>query len=243
MNKLTYSLAVVLAVLSAESAQGQTIFQGKKGPTNFQLDERISFSRNEQNVNTMGNNLILKYWDEDKWVFVNVPYRFIETRNGSNQGLGDVSFGVGPRGVIGNAEILPYLALTLPTGETKGIATGNGKLDKKVGVAATYLFYNKNAELTSLLEYNNTGRNYNGINQPNEISVGGLVSYKIDEVRVAIGLTGLVKGNEDFLLSFRNGIRYTLSPRLHFEFYGDVSIDNKTIPKNKGISAFVRYNF
>src|SRR3989344_7845252 len=193
MNKLQYALAVALTALSAQSAEGQSIFQGKKGPTNFQLDERVSFSRNEQSVDALANTLILKYWDNGKWIFVNIPYRFIETPNGSNDGLGDVSVGAGPRAIIGNTEMLPYFALVLPTGETGTITTGNGRFDVKIGAASTSLFYNGNIELTLLAEHNFTGENARGINPPNETTAGFLAGAKVSpRLRIATGLTDLV---------------------------------------------------
>src|SRR3989344_40043 len=232
--------------ISSSRAHGQTIFQGMRGPTNLQLDERLSFSKSEQDVNVLANNLILKYWDGSnfgKFGFINIPYKFIDSQNGSNSGMGDISIGVGPRGTIKNLNLIPYFSLTFPTGETKGIATGNGRVDKKVGMAATYLFHDRNAELTSSFEYNSTGKNHHGINPPNEVSAGFITGYKFGKIRTATGLVGLVKGNGDFLLNLRNGIRYTLSPKLHFELYGDLSVKNKTIPRNKSLSAFVRYNY
>src|SRR3989338_2556644 len=245
LKKFMWPLALVASLLP-NKVSGQTIFQGLRGPTNFQLDERLSFSNNEQGTNALTNNLILKYWDGSKFGkfgFVSIPYRFIDSPNGSNNGIGDISIGIGPRSSIKNLNLISYFSLTFPTGETNDIAIGNGRVDRKVGIAATYLFHNRNAELTTLLEYNDTGRNLDRINPPNEVSMGFVAGYKMGRIRTATGLVDLVKGNGDFLLNLRNGIRYTLSPKLHFELYGDLSIKNKAIPRNKGVSTFVRYNY
>ena len=245
LKKFMWPLALVASLLPSK-VSGQTIFQGLRGPTNLQLDERLSFSKNENGVGLLTNILILKYWDGSKFGkfgFVSIPYKFIDSPNGSGRGFGDVSIGIGPRSSIKNLNLIPYFSLTFPTGESKNIATGNGRIDKKAGIAITYLFNNKNAELTSSFEYNNTGRNRDRVNPPNEVSMGFVAGYKMGRIRTATGLVDLVKGNGDFLLNLRNGIRYTLSPKLHYVLYGDLSIKNKAIPRNKGVSTFVRYNY
>lgn len=61
-----------LALASLSIAKADDIFKGVKGPTNFQLDERVTYSRNERNIETITTNLILKYWDGNeigRWGF------------------------------------------------------------------------------------------------------------------------------------------------------------------------------
>ena len=49
-----------LALASLSIARADDIFKGVKGPTNFQVDERINYSKNEKKLESLTNNLILK---------------------------------------------------------------------------------------------------------------------------------------------------------------------------------------
>ena len=61
---------------------------------------------------------------------------------------------------------------------------GNARLDKKLGITATYLTENKRLEVDAVLEHNFTEENRDNINPPNEtyssVLFGGeiLPSYK-----------------------------------------------------------------
>ena len=241
-----YILLGALALSSLNIAKADDIFKGVKGPTNFQADTRAIYSKNERNIESLTNNLILKYWDGDstdigKWAFVNLPHRTIKSQDGSNTGFGDVTLGVGPRGKIQDLNYFLYGALTIPTGNSK---LSNNRYDIRAGTFVTYLTKDEKLGIDGALEYNFTGKNNLGVNPPNEfysgILAGGVIS---DRIRFATGLTNLVKGNGDFILNSRSVLRYTFSPSIHFELVGDFGIDNKNIPKSNNFGVFVRYNF
>ena len=236
-------LFLTLASLSITKADD--IFKGVKGPTNFQVDERITYSKNNKNIETITNNLILKYWDGDstdtgKWAFINFPYRLATFPN-TNKGFGDVTFGLGPRGKIDNFHWFLYGALTMANGDQE---LSNNRYDIKAGTLVTYLTEDKEFEIDSALEYNITGRNDKGVNHSNEIYYGVLVGGKInDKIRAINGLISLIKYNGDFILNSRSVFRYTFSPTIHLEIIGDLSLANKNIPKSKSLGLFLRYNF
>ncbi|MBI2129309.1 hypothetical protein HYU07_03645 [Candidatus Woesearchaeota archaeon] len=222
-------LCLMTALLS--NVRADDIFKGLRGPTNWQLDERIAYSRNEKNVETVTNNLILKYWDGDefgKFGFISLPYKFIDSTNLSENGLSDISIGAGPRG------------RTFPTGN-KGL--GNERYDLKTSILATYLTADKKYGLDGILEYAFTGENKKDINPPNETYLGLLAGRKItDKIRFATGPTSTVKDNGDYIANWRAVIRYTVSPKLHFELVGDKGIDGHNIPESTGIGLYVRRN-
>ncbi len=224
------------------------MFIGVRGPTNWQLDVRATYSENEKNIETITNNLMLKYWDGNKlgkWFFVSVPYKFVDSLQGSNKGIGDITIGLGPRGRINYIHWFLYGALMLPTGASEEkVPLGNGRLDIRTGVFATYLTGSKNFEIDGSLEYNFTGENRKNINPPNELSLGLLAGGKITEkIRFATGLTDLIKENGNFLLNSRSVLRYTVSKGLHFELVIDKSIYKDSIPNGTSIGVFARYNF
>jgi hypothetical protein len=247
-----YILALSLALVttfsySSSKAYADDIFKGVKGPTNWQTDERVSLSKNEKNVKTLTNNLILKYWDGKelgKYGFLSLPYSFIDSPDGSDNGLGDISVGFGPRGAIKNLHWFLYETFTLPTGDSEGkIKLGNGRVDTKFSGLATYMTSDKTLEIDGSLEYNFTGKNKGGVNPPNEVSMGLLGGGRFtNRIRFATGVTGLIKDNGDYLLNSRSVIRYTPSQELHFEFVGDWCLENEDIPRKNGIGFYLRYN-
>ena len=242
---MSYLLAGTLALSLSNNAKADDIFKGIRGPTNFQADARLTYSKNERNIESLTNNFILKYWDGEgadagKFAFINLPYRLATFPN-SNVGFGDITLGAGPRGKIQELNYFLYGALTIPTGNSK---LSNQRHDIRAGTFMTYLTKDKKFHIDGALEYNFTGKNNSGINPPNEfysgILVGGVIS---DKIRVATGLTDLVKNNGDFMLNSRSVFRYTFSPSMHFEFVGDVGIKNKNMPKFNSLGIFARYNF
>ena len=230
--------SLALATVFPSSALANDIFKGVRGPTNWQLDERVIYSKNEKNLEILTNNTILKYWDGNKfgkWGFISLPYKLVSSKKGSKNGLGDITIGIGPRGRIDNFNWFLYGALKFPTGDSKGkIALGNGKYDKKIGFLLTYLSTNKKFEVDGSLEYNFT----------REKSIGLLVGGEItDKIRFATGLTNMIRENGDYLLNSRSVVRYKVSRNLHFEVVGDLGINSKNVLKRKNLSLFVRYNF
>lgn len=241
----SYFLFASLVLASLSIAKTDDIFKGVKGPTNFQVDERVTYSRNEKNIESLTNNLILKYWDGDstnigKWAFINFPYR-LATFPISNKGLGDIIFGLGPRGKIQDLYYFLYVSLTIPTGN-QGLS--NNRYDVKTGTFITYLTKDKKFEIDCALEYNITGKNDKDINPTNEFYSGILAGGAINnKVRFVTGLINLAKDNGDFVLNSRSIFRYTFSPNFHFELINDFGINAKNIPMANSVGFFVRYNF
>lgn len=237
----------LLAMAPSTKVYANDIFIGMRGPTNWQLDERVSYS-NHKNLETIANHLIIKYWDgEDfgKWGFLSLPYKLVRSPEGSNHGLGDLSLGFGPRAKLGNLGLCPYGSLTFPTGtSTAEIPLGNGRLDTKLGFFATYLTSNQAFEMDGLLDYTFTGENKKNLNPPDEVFSALVLGGELaDKLRFVTGANLLVKDNQDFLFNSRSVLRYTLSPMLHFEFIGDFGLRNRDIPKGYGLGFFTRYNF
>ncbi len=241
-------VSLVLATVFSSSAYADGILKGTRGPTNWQVDERVVYSKNEKDIETITNNLTLKYWNGDEfggWGFVSVPYKIINSPEGFNNGLGDITVGIGPRGRINNLYWLSYGALTLPTGISEGkVQLGTGRVDTKFGILITYLTSNKKFEVDGSFEYNVTRENKKGTNPPNETSIGLLSGGEIiPRVRVGVGITDLIRENGDFLLNFRYISRYTFSPQWHLELIVDKGVDSKTLPKGTSIGLSIRYNF
>ena len=74
--------AIALATLIPTSTKAQSVFTGLRGPTEFQIDNRASYSTMESQTGAkteaFANNLILKYWngtDNGVFAFVNLPYK------------------------------------------------------------------------------------------------------------------------------------------------------------------------
>ena len=248
---LKASLAIFLGLatmLSPGKSYTDDILKGLRGPKNWQVDERVSWFRNDKDTETTTNSLILKYWDGDrsgKWGFISLPYKSIESQEGSNSGLGDVSVGFGPRFSGDNLHCLSYVALTFPTGDSgEEVSLGNGRLDTKLGILTTYLSPKKTFEIDASLEYNFTGENKQGDDPANEVSGGCVSGGKItNEVGFATGLIGLINENSDYSISSRTILRYTASPGLHFEFVGDIGIRAEELIRGNGVGFFVRCNF
>lgn len=242
----SYALAAGLTL--ASNVYADDIFKGARGPLgkDWQVDERVVYSLLED-AKHVNNNFILKYWDGDafgKWVFVSVPYRWTGSSKGSGNGFGDVSVGAGPRGRVGDLHWISYAGLTFPSGKSDGnIKLGTGRYDRKVGLFVTYLSRDKRFQLEGAAERNFTGQR-NGLAAPDETYWGLLAGGKLsDRIRLVSGLTEAHKENKDFLLNSRSVIRYTVSPKLHFEVVGDIGLKNRNIPKGKSFGFYQRYNF
>ncbi len=234
LRNYVLSGSLALATVFSSSALADDIFKGVRGPTTWQLDEKIIYSKNEENLEILTNNIILKCWDGDKfgkWGFISLPYKLVSSKKGSKNGLCDISIGIGPRGRIDNFNWFLYGALTLPTGNS---GLSNKRYDKKIGFLLTYLSTNKKFEVDGSLEHNFTRAK----------SIGLLVGGEItDKIRFATGFTNMIRENGDYLLNSRSVVRYKVSRKLHFEVVGDLGIDSKNVLKGKNLSLFVRYNF
>jgi|SRR3989338_7994532 len=236
--------ALYLATASLDIVYADDFSKGARGPENRQLDVRTTYSVNEKDVETITNNVILKYWDGDefgKFAFISIPYKFINSPKGSDNGIGDISLGLGPRGRIDNLHWFLYGSLTFPTGEA---GLGNKRDDAKAGALATCFIDEKRFEIDGILEHNFTGENNSGTNPPNETYAGFLVGRKVTKkTRAGIGLTELIKDNGDYITNWKVALRYTASPKLHFELVGDKGIYSRNMSESTGIGLFTRYNW
>lgn len=234
--------SLFLSIISPLKSKADDFLKGIKGPTNFQVDERVQYSKNDKNIKALTNNLILKYWDGDDlglFGFANIPYKQIN----DNSGIGDFTIGLGPRAKVNDLHFLSYISLTFPTGDfNKNL--GNGRYDKKFGLFTTYLNKNSGYDINNVAEYNLTGKNEKGITPPNELYLSLFSGKEIsDKLRIGLGLTDLIKENDDYDLRFRTSARYTVSKFLHFELIGELPVSTKNMPKSKGVGIFMRYNF
>ena len=202
MNKIIKKVLITSVTLSLlfpfQKTSADDIYKGVRGPTNWQLDSRVSYFENEQRIKTTTGNLILKYWNGNKfglWGFCNLPYKNINTLDKSSKGFGDISLGIGPRGRLNNFHWFSYVGFTIPTGDNKSKPTlGNGRLDTKIGILGTYLTPNKKYELDCMIEHNFIGKNNSEVNFPNEPYMGILVGREIPKkLKLATGLTSIIK--------------------------------------------------
>lgn len=227
------------------SGRASDLFIGVKPPFLWQLDQRISYSRNEEDVERINGQLMLKYWDGDqlgKWGFLHVPYQLVH-KDETQHGFGDVSFGIGPRGKFSKIHWFLYGGLKLPTGEARKML-GSDTFDFRFGLFSTYLTENKKFEADFSLEYLVGGEKRGGSQQPDELLSGFLVGGKITEkIRLGTGITATAKDYDSYLLNSRIVLRYTFNPSLHTELVGDFGLESKDLPKNIGVGLFLRYNF
>lgn len=250
MNAIQKTIAVAALALASlmpvQNVHADGISRGMRGPTNLQLDSRLSYAENDLNVKTMTENMILKYWDGKEFGlfgFVNMPYKYINTPTGSSTGLGDINLGAGPRGQRGDFHWLSYVGITIPAGDVASKpALGNGRIDEKISIAGTYV--GKGYEINGVLEHTFTGKNNSGITPPNETSIGIVGGREFTPgLKVAAGLTSTIKTNSDYVLTARAVARYTISPKFHIEVMLDKGIVGHNLPRSIGGGLYVRYNF
>jgi len=125
-----YFLLGSLFLTSLSIAKADDIFKGVRGPTKFQLDGRLTYSKNERNIESLTNNFILKYWDGEgadagKFAFINLPYRLATFPN-SNVGFGDITLGAGPRGKIQELNYVDSIACYSGTKKALKLYIDNG---------------------------------------------------------------------------------------------------------------------
>lgn len=236
------AIGAYMTLISALPASASDIFIGTRGPTNYQADGRVTYSNNENDIETITNQLILKYWDGDEFGregFISIPYTIVNSPEGSEDGLGDISITFGPRWIIAKKlHCFPYGALTIPTGEL-----GNGRYDTRFGILTTYLTLSKRFEVDGLLEYKFTGENKDGVDpldvMPFGLAAGGRIT---DNIRFITGVSGLVNEDGDYLLNSRSVMRYTF-PKFLIEFTGDAGIGSSNIPEGTTLGFQIRKNF
>ena len=238
---------VGLATLTTTVAQGADIFNGKKGPTDWQADLRTTYNRQSQREES-ANRLILKYWRGSKpgfWAFANIPYSVIQTDKGTDDGLGDIVLGLGPRADLEQISLQLFAGIQLPTGETKGaVHIGTGRYDTKLGVLATYLDKDHDWSLDASFTYTHTGKNKQGTNPPNSVFGGLLIGKALPySTRLATGFVGTRQEQGNYALWSKTSLRYTYSPDWFFELVGQFALCERRMPETNSLEAQVRFNF
>ncbi|MDD5133341.1 MAG: hypothetical protein PHD81_01530 [Candidatus Nanoarchaeia archaeon] len=230
--------ALALAITLPVSVKAQSVFNGLKGPTKFQVDNRINYSTKEipsgENVDSFTNNLIFKYWDgtnKGTFAFVNLPYKVIKSGEYNSSGIGDISLGIGPRFETKLKEnklgFLTYLGAVLPTGNKNSKpALGTGRTDYKLGLFGTLLSESKKYEADMALDYTLT----EGKGVSDEINAGLVLGGKVDDnLRLVAGpiinLKSGGKNDGDYTVNGRINVRYTpsgdIGKKMHFELWYD----------------------
>jgi hypothetical protein len=228
----------------ALNANAQSVFNGMRGPTDFQLDDRAGYTlreaKNGKETETLANNTILKYWNgKEKGIFgfVSIPQKEVRLEEKESRGIGDIAIGIGPRFEVPIKEsklsVLSYAGPVLPTGDKKvSPALGSGRRDYKAGLFGTLTDATKKYEADFSLDYTLTegekvsdessaGLVLGGrINNPLRAVVGGYANYKVDGAN-----------EKDYTLNGRVNLRYTplgsLGKRMHFELWADKFLAGK----------------
>ncbi len=256
---LTALVAASLISMHPKKAGADSIYKGVRGPTNWQLDERIGYAERDTSpskTTTAAENTILKYWSGDKtgiFGFANIPGKYTEKGENSSSGIGDIALGIGPRGKLdfgthGSLNFLSYAGLTLPTGDDLSKPSlGTGRLDERVGLFATYLSQNKKFETGASFEYTFTGEDRFGRKASDELALGIVSGGEVAKnLRMVGGLTGIVKqggkNDGDYSIGPRVNIRYTFSPRMHAELIADYFPFERNMPSGLTITALARFN-
>ncbi|MBI5061297.1 MAG: transporter [Candidatus Aenigmarchaeota archaeon] len=242
MKLSKWLLVPCLALTMYTKAPASDIYIGRRGPTDWQLDQRVVSSENEKARSTTSTT-ILKYWDGDehgKWWSVSLPYKHLEPNAPAptQNGFGDLSLNLGPRGRNGNFHWFLYSGLTLPTG-----GMGNDRTDMRFGGLFTQMSPDQKYEVDGSIDYNITGTDRNGIDPPDEFSAGILLGGEVAKnTRAAAGLTYLGKGN-DHSTNMKTVFRFTPSKKAHFELTYETPVSSRGIPRTSTICAIGRYNF
>lgn len=232
------ALVAGLAGLLSCNVNAQSVFTGLRGPTNLQVDDRVSYTEKESQkrvtTRATGNNLILKYFngkEQGIFGFANIPYKSLKSGEKSSEGLGDIALGIGPRFETplanGKLGVLSYLGPVLPTGNKNStLALGTGRVDGKAGFFGTWLSNSKKYETDFALDYVKTENSKISDDITGGIVLGGQVTPNLRFV--AGPLFSYKEGganNGDYTFSGRANFRYTpsgnLGKRLHFEGWYD----------------------
>lgn len=236
---IVISTVVLASLLSPLKSHADDITKGMRGPTNWQVDLRTNYNNNSVNTQTLGTNVILKYWDGQKigkWGFISVPYKYQFNENSSNNGFGNIVFVGGPRGTIKDLHWFSYLGLSTPTGK-EGI--GNKRWDIKSGALFTKLFENGKYELDGAIDYTIAEGDL-----PNKLYAGLLFAGSItNKAKVGLGITTLQLENGKSISNIKGVIRKGIKPNLFYEILGSRTIQSEDIPGGYSLEAQLRYNF
>ena len=150
---------IAALMLGVTNVEADSIARGQRGPTEWQADLRLGFAERENTTGVTTKSIVsqnvLKYWNGGSigmWGYASMPYRALDNGKTESSGVGDMTLGLGPRftrtNSIGSFHFLPYVALTLPTGDSSARpALGNDRLDLKLGTGFTYLTRDKKGEI------------------------------------------------------------------------------------------------
>ncbi len=263
LKTILQSAILGATILSPTTMNADDILKGVKGPTNWQLDLRESYTQKTDSKKTITttttNNDVIKYWSGDKlglFGFINIPtYKTININNSKSNGFGDLTFGLGPRGRIdlrsGSFNFLSYLGASIPTGNSKYTpALGNGRTDLKAGFFTTTLSADKIFEFDTSFEYTSAGKNHKNIRGLDEITAGAIVGTKLTEnnlARIGVGFTSKYRETSsnkwDYVYGPRIVLRITPEKKnWHFELIADYDLASKNMPKGYSGTAQIRIN-
>lgn len=230
--KRTGVLAIaMLAATYAPLAKADDIFKGMRGPTSSQIDVRVG-QRQDESVSATSGNLILKHWTGDEqgyWGFASLSHQAISSPLGthSNENL---TLGAGRRGTIGKFHFLSYAGATLPIGEK------DVRPSPRAGLFGTYLTQRHDLDFAIEQAWRHDA--------PDILSGGILLGRRIDDrFRIGAGATGKMLSNDNYALGARAVLRYTQSPKLHFELIGDRDVSTHGLSSGKSFTLLGRLNF
>lgn len=244
--------SVVLATFFTNSVNAQSIFNGLRGPTNFQIDNRISYSSieslaEEKNETFVINNL-LKYWDgNDKGIFAfaNFSNSYTSLQESIDKNLKSLSLGIGPRFRIDLKNLtlncLSYFGPVINFDDEK-------RIDYQAGLLGTFLDNNGIYQVDFSLTYY-----FNNVKELSDrLSVGFVLGGIINENFRLVGgpvFNYQIRGNNDgdFISLFRSNLRYTpsnnLGEKIHLELIVDNQFRGNVNNSQTTSSAIIRYNF
>jgi len=252
IRKIALGSTLVALLLNARA---DDFLIGTHGPTDWQLDDRITYSEkslDNMKINTSAHTTVVKHWTGDKfgWFGIGVlPYKHVRKNGEENSGFGDFTLKLGPRGYTEFRDKSSFHwilngGISFPTGDSSSkVNLGTGEFDTKLGFTTTYLSENKKSELTTSFEYTVPEQK----TRPDEIATGFIIGKQIGpKIRLGCGMTGLTKLNEqglDYSLNARVLLRYNLSKKVHIQLLGETSVAEHNMPHGFTIGTFVRYNF
>ncbi len=251
MNKIKqYLTSAFFGMALSISSQAENFMRGVRGPTDWQFDNRIRLT-NQENKGTKTESftdiMSIRYWNgSDKGIFgyIAIPYKFINAGNQRNNGLGDIGIGIGPRGSItnnlGSFHFLSTIGLQLPTGENIEMPrTGNGRTDLRFSLGITYLIPSQKTEFDASFDYIRAEKNAS-----DDIFFGVAAGHQIHrKIKAGGGFLGNIKSgyNQDgeYKFTARGIARYTHSSKWHTELWLDQGISDK----RQEATLVLRYNF
>ena len=243
------------------SLRAEHPFRGAEGPTDFQLDNRLTLSERESgklNNYSLENNSILKWWPKNpSWIFAgaSIPYKYAESGAAQSEGIGDISLLLGPRFVhrysFGSLHYSIAGGVRLPTGDADAKPSlGSGSIDYMLNAGFTYLTPDKqfNVDAAGVFTFAGKDRNHRSDN----VFTGAVLGAKPTSSSSLRAFAGPIVnyqlgGNNDgnYRVSLRTGVRFTPvnTKRWHIEGWADNDIASCNTPEGISGTLVFRYNF